>query len=165
MFSFSTLSITVTVSTKKPSAEEHLPSKKRKEKKTNRQVVLQPQSFFQAISLWPGAQALIPDHKAISLRGENILHATVNQRAGRIMYLCLAPPDNHQLFTHRHSRTWNKHTHTHNVQSHTCSSCAGGSIPRIRYGIFTQRGAETNIGLPYSYILSGKSIHFSTSSL
>lgn len=34
------------------------------------------------------AQAFIPDHKAISLRGENIFHATVNQRGGRIMYLC-----------------------------------------------------------------------------
>lgn len=58
------------------------------------------------------AQAPIPDHKAISLRGENILHATVNQRGPRIMYLCAGTPESHQLFIHRHSTTWNKHIHS-----------------------------------------------------
>lgn len=75
-------------------------------------MCLQAHSFFQAISLWPRAQAPIPDHKAISLRGENILHATVNQRGPRIMYLSAGTPESHQLFIHRHSTTWNKHIHS-----------------------------------------------------
>lgn len=42
----------------------------------------------------------------------NILHATVDMSAGRIMYLCWPGiPNTYQLFTHMHFRTYNNWTH------------------------------------------------------
>ena len=79
----------VTLYKKKPPAREWLlsPHVKRQTSKwvCRLRVFSRPFLFDQE------AQAFIPDHKAISLRGENILHATVNQRGGRIMYLCWHP--------------------------------------------------------------------------